>query len=76
MISTRRINDPIKSQHRSRKDRVVISDEGYHYRTREEQLIGPFVTEANALYDLNNFIELTSIQQQLMEDQSLIQNWG
>lgn len=71
MRTLRRISDPQISEVFTRSERLVIDDNGYHYRTREGELIGPFVTESQALYDLNSFVELSVLQQQLLNDTSL-----
>jgi len=40
----------------TRKERMVIDDDGYHYRTREQKLVGPFETESAAIFNLNRFV--------------------
>ncbi len=40
----------------TRKDRLVIDDNGYHYKTRENKLVGPFSTELAAIFDLERFV--------------------
>ena len=57
-----------------RKDRFVLSDEGYFYKTRECDLIGPFATESEALFDLNTFIEVAKIEQEFVVDELLKQS--
>lgn len=41
----------------TRKERVVINDDGYHYRTREQKLVGPFETEAATIFALERFVD-------------------
>lgn len=40
----------------TRKERIVIDDEGYHYRTREQKLVGPFDSEAATTIALDRFV--------------------
>lgn|GEM_PF-1457722 len=54
-----------------RSSRFVINDEGFFYRTRECDLIGPFNTESEALYDLNVFIKVTEIEAELQPENLL-----
>lgn len=63
-----RDGEPTLGHHFERTNRVVVSDEGYFYRTRECDLIGPFTTEAEALYDLNVFVQVSEIEKNLKLD--------
>jgi len=63
-----RTGEPALGHHFERTSRMVISDEGYFYRTRECDLIGPFTTEAEALYDLNVFVKVSEIERNLHLD--------
>ena len=51
-----------------RGDRLIINDEGYFYRTREEGIVGPYNTESEALFNLNVFIEVTQIEKSIQQD--------
>ena len=64
----RRSNEPQDLGPLTRKNRFVINDEGYFYRTRECDLIGPFPTQSEALFDLNVFVKVTEIEQTLEFD--------
>lgn len=57
-----------KSSLHPQTERLIISDDGYFYRTREEGFIGPFSTESEALFDLNVFIEVTQIEESIQQD--------
>jgi hypothetical protein len=61
----RRANEPEDLEPIARQSRFVINDEGYFYRTRECDLIGPFPTESEALFDLNVFVKVTEIESTL-----------
>ena len=39
-----------------RSKRIIVNENGYHYRIRSGQLVGPFQSEVEANIDLNNFI--------------------
>lgn len=62
--------------HYDRSDRFVVADDGFYYRTREGEVRGPFVTQSEANFDLNIFLEVISIEQQLNEDALLKKAWG
>lgn len=62
--------------HYDRSERFVIADDGYYYRTREGELRGPFVTQSEANFDLNIFLEVITIEQQLNEDPLLQRAFG
>ncbi|MCW8878731.1 MAG: DUF6316 family protein [Kangiellaceae bacterium] len=68
MLNTPRISDTPGAQLYNRSDRVIINDEGYFYRTREQDLMGPFSTESEALFDLNVFLQVTEIEQELKDE--------
>ncbi|TQV74957.1 hypothetical protein FLL45_08420 [Aliikangiella marina] len=63
-----RAGEPAMGYQFTRTNRLVVSDDGYFYRTRECDLIGPFFTEAEALYDLNVFVKVSEIEQNLQLD--------
>lgn len=48
-----------------RGERIVIRDEGFYYRTRECEMIGPFESRSEAALDLNTFIQVTEIQKEI-----------
>jgi hypothetical protein len=65
MYSQGRANGYMPASAFTRKQRIVINDDGYHYRTREQKLVGPFDSESAILFDLERFVsskieELTS----------------
>ncbi|MBV1910734.1 MAG: hypothetical protein KUG78_15635 [Kangiellaceae bacterium] len=53
---------PVSSYRRT--DRIVKGDQGYHFKTREESLMGPFPTEAEARYELNVFIKIKQVEKE------------
>ncbi len=64
---TVRNSDSIPAANYQRTERFVINDAGFFYRTRENELIGPFVSEAEAQQDLNVYIQVIAIEQDLDE---------
>lgn len=56
MTTQGRANGYLPASAFTRKERVVIDDSGFHYRTREQKLVGPFDTESAAIFDLNCFV--------------------
>ena len=71
MSYQRRIGEPEYFTQFNRSSRFVINDEGFFYRTRECELIGPFPTESEALFDLNVFVKVTEIEESLHLDDFL-----
>ncbi|WP_444997271.1 DUF6316 family protein [Aliikangiella sp. IMCC44359] len=49
----------------NRSSRIFNNDSGYYYKTREGEVRGSFPTEAEARYDLNHFVELIQLEQEL-----------
>ncbi len=41
----------------TRKDRIVIDDQGFHFKTREDGLIGPFPSEILVQAGLDRFVK-------------------
>lgn len=66
-----RANDAVKRYIYQRTDRVMINDEGYFYRTREGEIMGPFATESETLFDLNIFKQVTMLEQELNDENYL-----
>lgn len=48
----------------NRTNRIVISDQGYFFKSRESRFNGPFPTEARAKFELNLFIEIKRIEEE------------
>jgi len=48
----------------TRTHRIVINDNGYYFKTREQSILGPFPTEAETLFELNVFIEIKEIEKE------------
>ena len=65
MSYTHRSGEPDYLLPLERSDRLVVNDEGFFYRTRECDLIGPFATELAARADLKFFINVTRIEQNI-----------
>jgi len=40
-----------------RSNRIIVNQNGYHYRTRSGKTVGPFATEIDAIVDLDDFIQ-------------------
>ncbi len=55
--SRSRTNGYLPASAFTRKERMVIDDNGYHYRTREQKLVGPFDSESHTIFDLNRFVK-------------------
>ena len=51
----------------NRSERIVIADDGYFYKTREGEVLGPFHTESKALFDLNIFLNILEIEKELKQ---------
>ena len=49
-----------------RNDRLVTKDGDYFYRTREQEFIGPYPTESIAEFELNIFLHIKTIEQELL----------
>ncbi|MGX5172849.1 DUF6316 family protein [Aliikangiella sp. IMCC44653] len=64
------------SNKHNRSHRIVSNKEGIFYKTRENHLVGPFSTLSKAKFDLNIFIEVATLEQQLEQDYSLQVAWG
>lgn len=59
-----------------RSERLIVNERGFYYRTREGNVAGPFVTRSHAMFDLNNFVSVAIIEEQLQKDSTLQSNWG
>ena len=57
MESQGRANGYLPASAFTRKERIVIDDKGFHYRTRERKLVGPFDSESATIFDLNRFVK-------------------
>jgi hypothetical protein len=55
----------------TRTRRLIMEDDGFYYKTRENGVVGPFSTEATASYELNQFIMAIEIENDLRS-----QNFG
>ncbi len=51
----------------TRKDRMVFKNGDYYYKTREQRFMGPYPTEPTAEFELNIFLHIKSIEQDLLE---------
>jgi hypothetical protein len=56
----------------TRSDRLIIDDRGFYYRTRENISNGPFATEAQALHELNVFLSVIRLENELYDTHSAI----
>ena len=54
----------------TRTNRIVISDQGYFFKSRESRFNGPYPTEAKARFELNLFIEIKRIEQEFASAES------
>lgn len=71
MYTQSRTNGYLPASAFTRKERMVIDDSGYYYKTREGEQIGPFPTQSCANFDLNIFIHVKAIELELSSIQSL-----
>jgi len=44
-----------------RSNRLVVNENGYHYRVRDGKMIGPFESEFDAITNLQNYIQSLEI---------------
>lgn len=51
----------------SRTERILVDDNGFHYRIRKGVSIGPFATESDARSDLERFINQVANQTKLIQ---------
>ena len=68
MLHSKRSGELLNPSFITRRNRLRHSDDGYYYKSRECDLVGPFGTESEALYDLNVFIEVIKIEQEMQLD--------
>ncbi len=61
MLATR-CTDQFNSPLFSRTPRVMITDDGYYYKTREGETRGAFDSESIAMNDLKIFIRVMAIE--------------
>ena len=71
MSTQGRANGYLPASEFTRKERIVIDDHGYHYKTREDGLVVPSPTESTAKFDLNQFIHAKRVEQELSRLKSL-----
>ena len=50
-----------------RTNRIILENRQYSYKTREGDTVGPFSTEAEAKYDMNQFIELAGLEKEFRQ---------
>lgn len=53
----------------TRSHRMVILEGEYYYYTRELELIGPYSTKPIAEFELNIFLYIKAIEQELLDNQ-------
>lgn len=51
----------------TRNNRMVTSEGDYYYRTREQELMGPYPSETVAEFELSIFLHIKTIEQELLE---------
>ena len=49
----------------TRSQRIVIDDDGFYFKTRENGLMGPYHTEAGASYDMYRYVLAIEIENEL-----------
>ncbi len=54
----------------TRTNRIVIGDRGYYFKSRDNQLNGPYPTEAETRFELNLFIEIKRIEEEFSQPSS------
>ena len=51
----------------TRKDRMVFKNGDYYYDTREQGFMGPYPTKPTAEFELNIFLHIKAIEQDLLQ---------
>ena len=47
----------------------MVTQEGdYYYKTREQEMIGPYPTESIAKFELNIFLHIKAIEKELLDN--------
>lgn len=46
-----------------RSDRILINNQGYHYRVRKGDTVGPFAKESDAHINLNKYLKQVAIEE-------------
>ena len=54
-----------------RSERTYSTGEGFYYKTREKETIGPFVSRSEAFYDLNYFVQFKVMPLHLKNEDSI-----
>ena len=72
MRTQRSIDNKFVKHSFHRSERLINQDNVYFYKTREGELSAKFCTRAAALYDLNHFIAVIALQEELLSDEELI----
>jgi hypothetical protein len=49
----------------TRSQRIVIDDDGFYFKTRENGLMGPFHTEAGACFEMHRYVLAIEIENDL-----------
>ena len=52
----------------TRSRRMVIKEDDYYYKTREQEIMGPYSTGPIAEFELNIFLHIIAIEQELLEN--------
>lgn len=61
----RKVNGYLPASAYNQVDRILISDNGFYYKTAEGAAEGLFVTEGEAMYEFNNYIRVSTLQKEL-----------
>lgn len=49
----------------NRTDKILCGDSGFYYKTSDGENVGPFDTEVQAMYDLNNYVRITAAEEEM-----------
>ena len=60
-----RVNGYLPASAYNQADRILISDKGFYFKTDEGETEGPFETEGQAMYEFNNYIRVSTLQEEL-----------
>ena len=63
-----RRGDPNTAGHFKRSERIIAKPEGFYYCARGGKQFGPFSTRSMALFDLNSYLEVASLREQLNDE--------
>jgi len=75
MRAQRNIDNQFAKHSFNRSERLINQDSVYFYKTRDGDVSAKFGTRAAALYDLNKFIAVITLQKELFCNEDLIMTY-